>query len=70
MKVPCIWAISHALASNIADANSCEIATAYKARLRRTAMAIPEKVIRKMLAEMKPRVESIYKHKGGHIPKD
>ena len=47
-----------------------ETATAYKARLRRTAMAIPEKVIRKMLADMKPRVESIYKHKGGHIPKD
>ena len=26
-RFPCIWAISHALASNFADTNSCEIAT-------------------------------------------
>ena len=42
----------------------------YKARLRRTAIGIPASVIRKMLADMKPRACEIYERKGGHIRRD
>ena len=42
----------------------------FKARLRRTAMATPEDVVRKMLGDIKTRAQSIYDHDGGHIPKD
>ena len=42
----------------------------FKARLRRTALAIPAPVIKKMLASMKTRTCSVYEHKGGHIPRD
>ena len=41
-----------------------------KARLRRTAMATPEDVVRNMLGDIKTRAQSIYDHDGGHIPKD
>ena len=47
-----------------------ESADAFKARLRKTAMSIPSPVIRKMLASIKPRAQSIYNHNGGHIPRD
>ena len=47
-----------------------ESAEEYKARLRRTALAIPEKVIRSMLSSMAPRVLAVFQHKGGHIPRD
>ena len=43
---------------------------AFKARLRRTAMAIPASVVRSMLEDMKPRTQSVYDHDGGHIPED
>ena len=42
----------------------------FKERLRRTALSIPAPVIRKMLADMKPRARQVYERKGGHIPKD
>ena len=42
----------------------------FKARLRRTALAIPAPVIKKMLASMKPRTCSVYERKGGHILRD
>ena len=42
----------------------------YKARLRRTAFAIPAPTIRKMLADMKPRARDIFERKGGHISRD
>ena len=47
-----------------------ETAAQYLARLRRTALAIPEADIRRMLSDMKPRAESIYANNGGHIPRD
>ena len=47
-----------------------ETSAQYMGRLRRTALAIPEAVIRRMLADMKPRAESIYANDGGHIPRD
>ena len=47
-----------------------ETATSFKARLRKTAMSIPEPVIRGMLKSIKGRVQSIYDRGGGHIPQD
>ena len=41
-----------------------------KARLRRTALAIPAPTIRKMLTDMKPRAREIYERKGGNIRRD
>ena len=43
---------------------------AFKARLRKTAMAIPEKVIRNMVQSIKGRAQSIYENDGGHISRD
>ena len=42
----------------------------FKARLRRTALAIPEEVIRKMIGSMVWRTQSVYDNDGGHIPRD
>ena len=42
----------------------------FKARLRRTAMSIPAGVIRRMLANIKSRAQSIYDAKGGNIARD
>ncbi len=47
-----------------------ETADAFKARLRQTAMGIPETVIRKMLSRIKRRAQSIFEHDGGDIPRD
>ena len=47
-----------------------ETADAFKCRLRRTALSIPEKVVRKMLSGMVPRMEAVYQNDGGHIPRD
>ena len=47
-----------------------ETVDGFKARLRRTALAIPAHVIKKMLADMKLRTGSVFERKGGHIPKD
>jgi hypothetical protein len=47
-----------------------ESASEYKVRLRRTALSIPEPVVRKMLGSIRARAKSIYDHSGGHIPRD
>jgi hypothetical protein len=47
-----------------------ETADAFKCRLRRTALSIPENVVRKMLSGMVPRMEAVYQNDGGHIPRD
>ena len=47
-----------------------ETAQGFKARLRKTAMSIPEPVVRKMVQAIKGRAQSIYDHNGGHIPRD
>ena len=49
---------------------SRESIAAYKKRLRRTAMAIPEKVIRRLLADMTVRTQMVFDEDGGHISKD
>lgn len=47
-----------------------ESAGQYMARLRRTALSIPQVIIKKMLSDMKLRTESVYVNHGGHIPRD
>ena len=47
-----------------------ETVDAYLARLRRTALSLPEAVVRKMLAAMKHRTQEVYDREGGHIPRD
>ena len=47
-----------------------ESAEKFKQRLRKTAMSIPESVVRKMLTSIKGRAQSIYEMNGGHIPRD
>ena len=38
-----------------------------KARLRRTAMGIPERVVRKAVSDMRRRVRMVVAAEGGHI---
>jgi hypothetical protein len=47
-----------------------ESLTAFKERLRRTAMGIPASVIRKGVASMKKRAQQVVKAGGGDIPRD
>lgn len=51
-------------------APSKESVAAYTKRPRRTAMAIPEKVIRCLLADMKVRGQMVFDEDGGNISKD
>ena len=47
-----------------------ETVVSFKRRLRRTALAIPEAVIRKGIADMKGRIGNCFKHRGKHITWD
>jgi len=47
-----------------------ETADQYKARLKRTAMAIPQAVIRKAIMAIKTRAEAVVQANGGDIPRD
>ena len=47
-----------------------ETADAYKARLRRVAMAIPQALIRKVVLTIRDRAKAVVQAKGGHIPRD
>ena len=47
-----------------------ETIKAYKARLRRTAMNIPAKIIRKAVASIRTRAAAVAKARGGDIPRD
>ena len=42
----------------------------FKARLKRTALSIPARVVTKMLTSMVSRTQSVYEEDGGHIPRD
>ena len=42
----------------------------YKARLRRTALAIPEAVIRKAVLSIRKRAQQVFDADGGDIPRD
>ena len=47
-----------------------ETADQYKERLKRTAMAIPQAVIRKAIMAIKTRAEAVVQANGGDIPRD
>ena len=47
-----------------------ESVSQYKTRLRRTAMAIPEAVIRKAVMSIKTRAKAVVEAKGGDIAAD
>ena len=47
-----------------------ETVDGFKDRLRRTALAIPERVIKKMVAGIQKRAQGIYDNEGGHLPRD
>jgi hypothetical protein len=47
-----------------------ESVQAFKARLRRTALAIPEAVVRKGVSNMKDRVKNCFANRGKHIAWD
>lgn len=53
-----------------AKAPNSETVAQYKARLRRTAFAIPGAVIEKAVGNIKTRAMAIYKANGGDIPRD
>ena len=40
------------------------------ARLRRTALSLPNKYVKKVLAQMKPRIQTFVHTKGKHIAMD
>ena len=47
-----------------------ESVTAYKARLRRTALRLPKAFVRKAVLSMPKRIQAIIKAKGQNIPRD
>ena len=47
-----------------------ESIVAYKARLKKTAMDIPESVIRKGVLDMKKRAQAVFEAEGNDISKD
>jgi hypothetical protein len=52
------------------SAPSNETQAQYKARLRRTAMNLPEAVVHKAVLSIKARAKAIVEAKGGDIPRD
>jgi hypothetical protein len=54
----------------VKNAPARESVAAYKTRLRRTAFAIPEDVIRKGIESMKKRCKAVYEAEGGNIARD
>ena len=47
-----------------------ESVQAFKARLRRTALAIPEAIVRKGVSNMKDRVKNCFANRGQHVAWD
>ena len=48
----------------------CESAEAFKARLKRTATAIPASVIKRAVAKMRPKAAEVVLAEGGRIKSD
>ena len=69
---PCDYALWEEVENRMAaqKAPKHESVSDFKARLRRTAMAIPKPVIEKMLGSMVRRTQGIFDNDGGHIPRD
>lgn len=56
------------MAAQSAPANESRIA--FKARLRRVAMGIPQSVIRAAVSKMKAKAAEVVEAEGGRIPSD
>ena len=64
-----VWAeVNKRMGSQSPPANESQ--TAYKNRLRRTAMGIPAPTIRAVVGKMKGKAAEVVKSKGGRIPSD
>ncbi len=69
---PCDYALWDEIERRMAEqaAPQRETLDAFKARLRRTALAIPRGVIFNMLGSMVARTQEVYQNDGGHIQRD
>ena len=69
---PCDYALWDEIERRMAEeaAPQRETLDAFKARLRRTALAIPRGVIFNMLGSMVGRTQEVYQNDGGHIQRD
>ena len=64
-----VWAeVNRRMGSQSAPANESQ--TAYKSRLRQTAMSIPAPAIRAAVGKMKAKAAEVVQSKGGRIPSD
>ena len=64
-----VWAeVNRRMESQSAPANESQ--TAYKSRLRRTALGIPASTIRAVVGKMKAKAAEVVERKGGRIPSD
>ena len=69
---PLDYAIWDAIEARMKDGNPSENETvqAYRQRLRRTALRLPEAVVRKAVAGIPARMKAVVEAKGGNIPRD
>ena len=69
---PCDFSLWEEVANRMAKqkAPNNDTLDGFKARLRRTALAIPKGVVEKMLGDMVSRTHAVYDSDGGHIPRD
>ena len=64
-----VWAeVNRRMESQSAPANESQ--TAYKSRLRRTALGIPASTIQAVVGKMKAKAAEVVERKGGRIPSD
>ena len=64
-----LWAeVNRRMAEQSASAN--ETQTAFKERLRKTAMSIPASMIRAAVGKMKAKAREVVENGGGRIPSD
>ena len=64
-----VWAeVNWRMGSQSSPANESQ--TAYKSRLRKTAMGIPASTIRAVVGKMKAKAAEVVKSKGGRIQSD
>ena len=64
-----VWAeVNRRMGPQSAPANESQ--TAYKSRLRKTAMSIPARAIQAAVGKMKAKAAEVVQSKGGRIPSD
>ena len=68
---PLDFSLWHAIHEKVlANADGKETVSAYKARLRRTALRMPRKIVGKAVLAIRKRANAIFEAKGGHISID